>query len=172
MPLFDFQKFRSTARQALSFQSRPTEESFPDLPTVLIWIRFLLAAAYGSFLGLSGVRSGTMLLHNLNLIAFVPIMYCRLYLGTEGDAFGSQILFSGLVQALALSLLCWIYFYTALHEGGETKLASLLVQHLGMMKSSSSNETVMGADDATSTVMAGSDSGAAPSTMAQEDSEF
>jgi len=130
------QRLVTVFRKAVAFQSHPTEETFPELPDVLIWFRFSLAVAYGLYLGLSGVRSSVYILQALNLITFVPVLYCRLYLGisdfagassSSSSSFGSQIGFAGTANALALTLLIWIYFFTAQHEDDERKLTSLLV---------------------------------------------
>jgi hypothetical protein len=120
-------KKKSVLAKALALNSKPTEESFPELPTVLIWFRFLLAVTYGTFLGMKDIRSGAMILQSLNLVAFVPVVYCRLYLGTGADVFPSEIIFSGLFPAVCLSLLIWIYFFTAQHEADEAKLVELLL---------------------------------------------
>jgi hypothetical protein len=69
----------------------------------------------------------TYLLQSLNLVAFVPLMYCKLYLGVQGEEFGMKIVFSGLFNAIALSFLIWVYFYTAAHETDELQLKELLL---------------------------------------------
>jgi len=123
----DAKKLQATLRKAVAINSKPTEETFPELPTILVWIRFFLGAAYGTYIGRRGIKSGTLVLQALNLIAFLPFVYCRMYLGTEGEAFGFQIVFSGTAQALALALLLWIYFYTAQMEEQELKFANMLI---------------------------------------------
>lgn len=130
------QRLVTVCRKALAFHSQPTEETFPELPEVLVWFRFVLAVTYGLYLGWSGVRSSIYILQALNLITFVPVLYCRLYLGmndftgassSSSSSFGSQIVFAGTVNALALTLLLWIYFFTAQHDDDERTLTSLLV---------------------------------------------
>ena len=121
------ENFKSVLKKALALNSKPTEESFPELPEVLVWLRFLLAVAYGAFLGIKDVRSGTMPLQALNLIAFVPVMYCRFYLGAGAEVFPTQVIFSGLFNALALCVLIWLYYFTLHHEEEEAKLSSFLV---------------------------------------------
>ena len=127
MMILDVPKIKAVLKKAAAVNSKPTEETFPELPTVVVWLRFFLAAAYGTFLGINGAKGGYMVVQILNLIAFIPVMYCRLYLGTDSEAFGSQLLFVGLMPALALTMLIWIYFFTALHEESGGKLASLLI---------------------------------------------
>lgn len=128
----DFKKLRETLKKAVAINSKPTTETFPELPQVLIWIRFVLGAAYGTYMGLQGVKGGARLLQAVNLIGFLPYIYCRLYLGIsengEEGSFGtSTIVFSGTAQAVALALLIWTYLYTAQMEDEELKLAALLV---------------------------------------------
>lgn len=125
--MIDVNKLKSVIKKALSFNSKPTEDSFPELPTVLIWLRFLLAISNGTYLGMNGAMGGAVMLHTLNLIAFIPVMYCRLYLGTGMNEYGSKVIFSGLLPAIALSTLLWIYLFTALHAEAEGKLASMLI---------------------------------------------
>jgi hypothetical protein len=144
--LFDSNKIKVILRKAIAVNSKPTPETFPELPTVLIWFRCVLAIAYGTYLGSGSVsgkmlRGGTMMLHTLNLIAFIPVMYCRLWLGTQVEGYGLQLLTAGLFPALALAMLLWIYFFTAAHEESEGKLAAMLISTL-----LSNNETM---DDST-----------------------
>ena len=124
-------KLKEVLRKSVAINSRPNEESFPELPTVLIWMRFCLAVAYGTYIGRRGVKAGAMVLQALNLVAFLPFMYCRLFLGTDAEAYGTQIIFSGTLQAVALAVLIWIYFYTAQMEEQELRLADLLIAPSG-----------------------------------------
>ena len=117
-------------KKSAALASQPTEETFPELPEVLIWIRFALATVYGAFLGHKGIRGGIMVMQTLNLVVFVPVLYCRLYLGCPPGAFSTQIIFSGTPNALALALLIWIYCFTAQHADEEAKLAVFLVAGL------------------------------------------
>ncbi|GAX16737.1 hypothetical protein FisN_21Hu180 [Fistulifera solaris] len=121
------EKVKATIGKALSVNSKPTEETFSELPDVLIWFRAVLGLTYGIFMGLKGIRSGPALVQAVNLIVFIPFMYSRFYLGVEMDHFASQIYFSGTFNALALFLLIWICLYTAEHEEDENQLAALLV---------------------------------------------
>lgn len=124
--MFNLPKLQATLKKALAFNSKPTAETFPELGEVVLWMRFVLALVYGTFLGMQSTRSGTMVLNSLNLIAFVPILYTKLYLGADPDYEGT-ILFSGLVNALALCLLIWIYMFTLENEASEVKLSALLL---------------------------------------------
>ena len=91
-----------------------------------IWLRCVIALAYGSYIGIKGNNSPTNAIQIFNLLAFVPVMYCRMYLGVDSESFGSKIMLSGLLNAVALALLMWIYFFTAAHETEEAQLKTLL----------------------------------------------
>jgi len=124
-PLKD--RLASTLRKAAAFGSRPTEEDFPELPDVLVWMRCLLGLAYGVFLGYNGTRSGSVPLQALNLVTFVPVMYCRMYLAAPSETFPGKTIFSGTFNALALCMLVWIYCFTAEHEEEGQRIASVLL---------------------------------------------
>ena len=120
----DSKKLRDTLKKAVAVNSKPTTESFPELPQILIWMRFVLGAAYGLYVGLQGVKGGALALQAINLVGILPYIYCRLYLGIsengEEGSFGTgTIIFSGTAQGVALALLIWIYFYTAQMEEQE-----------------------------------------------------
>jgi hypothetical protein len=142
----DDDKFKKVLKKALALNSKPTEESFPELPDVLLWFRFVLGVACGTYFGLKGIRSGTMPLQALNLICFVPLIYARVFLGAPAEVFPSQVLFSGTFQAVALCLLIWIYLFTAEHAEQEVKMVALLV-----LKTLSSNNDV-DADSSSETI--------------------
>jgi hypothetical protein len=121
-------RLRELLKKAVAVNSQPTEDSFPELPDILFWLRAMIGVAYGYYLGHIKARNGVMLLHTLNLIGMIPILYCRFYLGTQPDQYGGLKLFwSGLVPGIALCLLVWIYVFTATHEREEELLNSLLV---------------------------------------------
>lgn len=126
--IIDMQKLWIVLIKFFSINSKPTQETFPELPTVLIWMRCFVAIVYGSVLGTRNVRGGLMILNAINLLTFLPVMYCRFYLGTGVEEFRMALLFSGLVPSIALFLLLWIYLYTQHHEEAAEKLASLLLQ--------------------------------------------
>jgi hypothetical protein len=95
---------------------KPSPATFPELPECIIWMRFVLAICFGIFIGLeSKPRGGVNVMFALNLIAFVPVFYATTYLGASQDEFGAKLIFGGVVQGLALTILIWIYFYTGNH---------------------------------------------------------
>jgi len=114
--------------KAFAMGSKPTPETFPELPDVLVWFRFFLAIAYGTYLGVNGVMSNVMPLQALNLICFVPLIYARFYLGVEAEVFATEVIFSGLLNAIALSVLIWIYWFTMQHEAEEAGMAAFLLR--------------------------------------------
>ena len=121
-----------------------------------IWLRCVIALAYGSYIGIKGINSPTQLIQIFNLLAFVPVMYCRMYLGVDSESFGSKIMLSGLLNAVALALLMWIYFFTAAHETEEAQLKTLLAS-----LATSAAQTVAGGGETN-----------APATGKSQESEF
>jgi hypothetical protein len=98
----------------------PSLTTFPELPDCIIWMRFVLAIFFGFFIGLeSKSRGGYNLMFALNLIAFVPVFYATTYLGASQDEFGAKLVFGGVIQGLALTVLIWVYFYTGSHPHDE-----------------------------------------------------
>lgn len=85
-------------------------------------------------------------------------MYCRFYLAVDKDSFQMATVFAGLFPALALSLLLWVYFYTAQNEAEEQRLADILV-----LSSSHSNNITQ--EEATSSLLSST-------TTAEEQMEF
>ena len=69
---------------------------------------------------------GAGMLMGINLITFLPYIFCGTYLGADIDSYGSQVLTAGTVNALALLLLIWILFYTAEHESEENAIVAAL----------------------------------------------
>jgi hypothetical protein len=70
-------------------------------------------------------RGGANLMFALNVITFVPILYTTTYLGANQEAFGTKLLFGGVVQGFALSMLIWIYFFTEFHADDEAAFVSV-----------------------------------------------
>jgi hypothetical protein len=122
------EKIKPALRKAVTIQLNPTEESFPELPDVLVWVRAILAVLYGCYVGYyQQMRGGAVVFQALNLLTFVPYFYCKFYLGASAGVFDMQIMFGGTPQGLCLFLLVWIYFFTAANSDDEAKLAALLL---------------------------------------------
>ena len=60
-----------------ALNSKPNAKTFPELPTVILWVRFILATGYGTWLGMSSQKGAAGVMFGLNFIAFVPILYCN-----------------------------------------------------------------------------------------------
>jgi hypothetical protein len=97
---------------------------------------------YGLFLNRDKPAAlAPMLISALNLIAFIPTMYCKLLLGVKGEAFAMPLIFSGLAPAMATFVLIWIYSFTSYYEMEEAKIAALLVVQTVMNNDTESNST-------------------------------
>ena len=124
-----FEKQQKMLGQFLSFGSKPTAESFPELPECITWMRFVLAVNYGIYMGLTVVnneKGAIPLLMGLNFVAFSPLLYTMVVLQADSDSYQGKLLFAGLPNAMALVLLIWIYYYTLIHEEEEATLKRLL----------------------------------------------
>jgi hypothetical protein len=91
--------------------SRPTPETFPELPTCIVWVRGGLALL---LLLLKPREGATSVLLGLNVITFVPILWCQLYLLADTQQY-QNLNFAGVPNALALYILVWIYLYSSTH---------------------------------------------------------
>ena len=121
-------KITTLLKKFVSLNSKPTIETFPELPNIIVWLRCILAIIYGAWLGIGNLTSGGAgVMFGLNFITFLPIIYCSTYLGADQESFGTKIYFGGVANSLALMLLIWVYFYTAEHADDELKLADALV---------------------------------------------
>ena len=123
--------FSTLLKKFVTLNSKPTAETFPELPEIIVWLRFVLGLLYGTWLGFGGHdRGGAGVLFGLNFVTFLPILYCTTYLGADSESYGSKIFFSGVINSFALMLLIWIYFYTVQHSDEEAKIADALLMGL------------------------------------------
>eukprot|EP00527_Entomoneis_sp_CCMP2396_P009637 CAMPEP_0198136730 /NCGR_PEP_ID=MMETSP1443-20131203/353_1 /TAXON_ID=186043 /ORGANISM="Entomoneis sp., Strain CCMP2396" /LENGTH=156 /DNA_ID=CAMNT_0043798001 /DNA_START=109 /DNA_END=579 /DNA_ORIENTATION=- len=120
-------KITPVLKKAITFNIQPTEETFPELPDVLVWFRFVLAIMYGIYVGTNQMTTATMLIQALNLIAFVPTMYAKFYLNISSGVFDTETVLAGLPNAMALMFLIWIFMFTMAHEKEEGQLSALLL---------------------------------------------
>lgn len=116
----------------------PTEENFHELPTVLLWIRFLLALMFGIFIGQKNERGVSHIVQTINLIIFLPVMYCRMYLNVPSKVFPMQVLFSGTVNAISLTMLIWIYYFTH-HNATEKQMLTSMLLNVTSIPSTTGN---------------------------------
>jgi hypothetical protein len=118
----------SVLSKFLAINSKPTTQTFPELPAVILWFRFTLAVLYGTYLGVTSARrnSGANLLFGFNFIVFVPSVYCSTFLAADQASYENKLLFSGVLSSTALMLLIWTYLYTSDHDSDAQALASIL----------------------------------------------
>jgi hypothetical protein len=103
-------------------------------------VRCGLAVLYGAWLAFGRhAIEGAGLLMGVNLITFLPFIFCSTYLGANIDSFGSKILLSGTVNAIGLFLLIWVYCYTSEHEEEEKTIISALLAAVGSSNTSDSS---------------------------------
>ena len=124
-----FEKQRIVLGKFLSPGSKPTAESFPELPDCITWMRFFLAINYGIYMGLTEVtneRGAVPLLMGLNFVAFAPMLYASVLLQADNESYAGKLLFVGLPNAMSLVVLIWIYYYTLIHEEEEASLTRML----------------------------------------------
>ena len=150
--LMDGTKLKVVLQKALTINSQPTEATFPELPYVIIWMRFIIAVIYGTTLGIRNIRGSIMILNTINLVTFIPYMYCRFYLNviTMEQYSSHQLLFVGVLPAVALALLIWIYYFTLHHEMEMELLTKLILE-------STTNATTVFTSNSTSSSTLSSD---------------
>lgn len=146
--------------------SKPTPDTFPELPDVLVWYRFVLAVVFSLYLGYQEVlktdpltdsnedsrfkrttSSLSIILQALNLLAFLPFVYGKYYLGIEGEHFSAELLFAGLLNGMALFMLIWVIFFTQSHEDDVAAIAAFLANYSSSL-ANDSGETVINPSDA------------------------
>jgi hypothetical protein len=148
--MISWKKLKPILQKAVEINSKPTLQSFPELVDVLLWVRFLLGTLYGLYLGTNAVKSATLPLQALNLIAFLPVMYSQLYLGANNDSYGMKLVMSGTLNSLALCMLIWIYFYTDGNEQDGARMAALLVSGSNAFAANATDGSILD-DGATAT---------------------
>jgi len=143
-----FEKQSRILGKFLSFNSKPTLQTFPELPECLTWMRFALAINYGIYLGLSyqtNEKGAIPLIMGLNFVTFAPMLYSAVILRADNDSYNGKLLFVGLPNAMALIFLIWIYYYTLGHEEEEETMKRLLIA--AQQASSSSSTTDAGGEE-------------------------
>lgn len=117
-------RFQDILRKFATIGSKPTFDSFPELEDCIIWLRFVLAVSYGIYLGPNSGALGCI--YGLNIITFIPILYCQVLLLADMDSY-KNLHFVGLPNALAMMMLTWIFGFTRHYSAEELKLASAVV---------------------------------------------
>ena len=135
------QKMKIILKKFFSPNSKPTAETFPELVDCIIWMRFVLAVFFGIWVGHEKQnRGGPNILLGLNFIAFLPILYAKTFLGADQDSYGTKLMFPGIMQGMALSMLIWFYFYTAAHSEDEAAFVSAFSKILVLTNTDSASD--------------------------------
>jgi hypothetical protein len=115
-------KIKAILSKFFDVGSKPNLETFPELPQVVIWLRAILGLAFGAYMGLVAKKGAVGLILGLNVITFIPTIYCKTMLLADVESYGMSLQFGGVTNALALGVLVWIYGYTWRHSDAESKL--------------------------------------------------
>jgi hypothetical protein len=118
-------KIKALLSKFFDLGSKPNLETFPELPQVVIWVRAILGLIFGAYMGLVAKQGAAGLILGLNVITFIPTIYCKSMLLADIESYGMSVQFGGVTNALALSVLIWIYGYTWRHSDAEAKLGHL-----------------------------------------------
>jgi hypothetical protein len=121
-----WQHWNDLLSRALHYHSQPTVETFPELTHIMIWFRAIIAVCYGMWLGWDATRGAAGILLGANVITFLPLLYCTTYLRADAESYGLKLFLGGVVNAVALMVLVWIYCFTARHAVQENMLRQLV----------------------------------------------
>lgn len=139
----------SVLKKALKFASKPDASTFPELLTVVTWLRIIIGAIYGVSLGIRNENRGLVgLTLGLNVIAFAPMLYFNGFLMAKIDSY-KNLRFVGVVNGLAIMLLIWITFFTWAHSEEEMSMQKVLSDAIisSSEDASSPEETSVGTDE-------------------------
>ena len=99
--------------KALKKGSRPSKDSFPELPKLLQQFRLLAGIAVGLLCGLTAATGWTgFTLYGLVAVVATYVYY-NVFLEADLDSFGGPqtLLMEGLQNGLAIMMLVWTIFY-------------------------------------------------------------
>ena len=139
----------SVLKKACKFASRPDASTFPELITLVTWLRIIIGAMYGISLGIRNENRGLVgLTLGLNVIAFAPMLYFNGYLMANVDSY-KNLRFVGVVNGLAIMLLIWITFFTWAHSEEEISMQKVLTDAMiaASEDAGSTEETSVGTDE-------------------------
>ncbi|KAI2497156.1 hypothetical protein MHU86_17359 [Fragilaria crotonensis] len=122
--MLTLKRFQHILRKFAAVGSKPTPESFPELEDCIVWLRFIIAIAYGTYLGSTPGALACIL--GLNVITFIPVLYCQMILLADMDEY-KNLHFAGVLNALAMMILTWIFGFTRHFSADELKMASMVV---------------------------------------------
>ena len=108
--------------------SRPNSTTFPELPTVTTWFRFIIGGLYGVSLGLRNETRGMIgALFGLNVIAFLPMFWFNSYLDANVDSY-KTLNFVGVANGFAFMILIWVILFTWEHGDAEESLGNVFAE--------------------------------------------
>mmetsp|Transcript_27725 Transcript_27725/g.41957 ORF Transcript_27725/g.41957 Transcript_27725/m.41957 type:complete len:164 (-) Transcript_27725:285-776(-) len=110
-----------------SIGSKPSPETFPELPTCVLWLRFVLAIVFALYLTTSLRAGAVSILFGLNVVTFVPLLFCKILLLADMDAWENKLTFTGVPNAVGLLLLVWVYCFTRQHAEEEAKFITTII---------------------------------------------
>jgi len=102
--------------------SRPTFETFPQLPSCVATVRLVVGLLYGISLGYRDMIGGFGLLSGASAVMFFPLVYVEQFLKAETSTYPSNVAMVGVVNAFALLILVWVTIYTMNHPDLEAKM--------------------------------------------------
>ena len=95
--------------------SRPSPETFPELPDCVAIVRILVGFTYGLSLGYRDVVGGFGVMMGCSAVMFLPLIYVEQFLKAQVNAYSANIAVTGVVYGMASCLLVWIIFYNMNH---------------------------------------------------------
>ena len=147
LPHISQQYTMSLLVKCTSRHSQPNSTTFPDLPAIITWIRFLLGGLYGLSLGLRAETRGMVgALFGLNVIAFLPMFWFNSYLGADVDSYKS-LNFVGVLNGFAFMILVWVVLFTWEHGEEEVSLGKVIGEVVKRSAVSDSNEGHIGMEE-------------------------
>ena len=134
-------------KKCTDYRSKPNVKTFPELPTVTTWLRFIIGGVYGLSLGLRNETKGLIgSLFGLNVITFLPMFWFNAWLDANVESY-KKLNFIGVINAFAFMMLIWITLFTLEHGDDEASLTKVITK---AMKSTVTGESgdLSGADTA------------------------
>ena len=114
--------FLSTWSKFADPYSRPTFESFPELPECVTLVRFFVGVVYGFSLGYRDMTGGIGILMGASAVMFLPLIYVEQFLKAQVSNYPSNVAMAGVVQGMAAMVLVWVTIYTMMHEDLEKEI--------------------------------------------------
>mmetsp|Transcript_6373 Transcript_6373/g.9386 ORF Transcript_6373/g.9386 Transcript_6373/m.9386 type:complete len:165 (-) Transcript_6373:122-616(-) len=130
-----------------SIGSKPSPETFPELPICVLWLRFVLAIAFALYLTSSPTAGVVSILFGLNIVTFTPLLFCKMLLLADMDAWENKLTFTGVPNAVGLLLLVWVYCFTNQHEEEEAKFITTMIAQQAIQQVATFDDSVLSSED-------------------------